>query len=63
MLIDTHCHLADPAFDGEREELLDRARAAGVGHIVAVGENPERSDAARELARAFPGISATAGLH
>ena len=63
MLIDTHCHLADPAFDGERDALLTRAREAGVGHIVAVGENPERSDAARELARSLPGVSATAGLH
>ena len=63
MLIDSHCHLADPAFDGERDALLTRAREAGVGHIVAVGENPERSDAARELARSLPGVSATAGLH
>lgn len=42
---------------------MARARAAGVACVVAVGENQERSEAARHLARTLPGISATAGLH
>jgi TatD DNase family protein len=63
MLIDTHCHLMDPAFDGDRDAVLARARAAGVGHVVAIGETPERADTARELARRDPAVSATAGLH
>ena len=29
MLIDTHCHLADPAYDADRAEVLARAWAAG----------------------------------
>lgn len=63
MLVDTHCHLADPAFDADREAVLARARAAGVGHVVAVGENRVRSGQAAVLAEAHPGVSATAGLH
>lgn len=63
MLVDSHCHLADPAFDGDREAVLARARVAGVGHVVAIGESPERTAAALALAAAHPGISATAGLH
>ncbi len=37
-LIDTHTHLCDPAFDGDLAAVLGRARAAGVGAIVAVSE-------------------------
>lgn len=63
MLVDTHCHLADPAFDGDRAAVLARAGAAGVRHVVAVGETPERAGAALDLARLHDGVSATAGLH
>ena len=63
MLIDTHCHLADPAFEADRDAVLARAGAAGVGHIVAIGESQDRAEAAVALARSTPGISATAGLH
>jgi TatD DNase family protein len=63
VLVDTHCHLADPAFDADREAVLARAREAGVGHIVAVGENRARSEQAADLARRHSGISATAGVH
>ena len=63
MLVDTHCHLADPAFDADRRVVLGRARAAGVAHVVAVGESPARAEAAIALARTIPGVSATAGVH
>lgn len=63
MLVDTHCHLADPAFEADRDAVLARAAAAGVRHIVAIGETPERAERVVALARAHPGISATAGLH
>lgn len=63
MLIDTHCHLADPAFAGDRDAVVSRAAEAGVGHIVVIGESPGRSEEARALARARAGLSATAGLH
>lgn len=63
MLVDTHCHLADPAFESDRDAVLARARTAGLGHIVAIGETPERAEAAVALARSIAGLSATAGLH
>lgn len=63
MLVDTHCHLADPAFAPDREVVLLRAREAGVGHVVVVGENPERAEEAIALAREHSWLSATAGLH
>lgn len=63
MLVDTHCHLADPAYGADRDAVLARAREAGVDHVVVIGETPDRAQAAIELARRTPGLSATAGLH
>jgi TatD DNase family protein len=63
VLVDTHCHLADPAFESDRDAVLARASTAGLGHIVAIGETPERAEAAVALARSTSGVSATAGLH
>lgn len=63
MLIDTHCHLGDRAFAADAAEVVARARAAGVTHVITVGESPEAATRALELARAHPGVSATAGVH
>jgi TatD DNase family protein len=63
LLVDTHCHLADPAYDPDRPEVLRRAWDGGVGHIVVVGESPAASDRALMLAEAEPRLSATAGVH
>ena len=63
MLIDTHCHLAADAFATDLDEVLDRAWAAGVGHLVVIGEQPGTVERAVELATRDPRMSATAGLH
>ncbi len=63
MLVDTHCHLADPAYEPDRLEVLRRAWDAGVGHIVVIGESPAASDRALALAETEPRLSATAGVH
>ena len=63
MLVDTHCHLGDAAFDADVAGVVARAVAAGVGHLVVVGESPEAAARALELAGGDPRISATAGVH
>ncbi len=63
MLIDTHCHLADPAYEPDRAEVLARAWAGGVAHVVVIGESPTAADRALALAEAEPRLSATAGVH
>ncbi len=63
MLADAHCHLGDAAFDADREAVLARARAAGVGHVVVIGTSVADSERAVALARDRPGLSATAGVH
>jgi TatD DNase family protein len=62
-VIDTHCHLDGAAFDADREEVLARARAAGVSGIVVPGVLPGGWDAAAAFARCHPGVHAAAGLH
>ncbi len=63
MLIDSHAHLDDAAFDADREAALDRARAAGVGQIINVGFNEVRWATTLALATAQPAIYAVLGLH
>lgn len=62
-LVDTHCHLADAAFDPDRQEAVARAVEAGVEHVVVIGESREASERALALAAAEPRLSATAGVH
>ncbi len=63
MLIDTHCHLADPAYAPDRADVLERAWAAGVDRVIVVGESRSSAEAALALAEAEPRLSATAGVH
>ena len=63
MLIDTHTHLCDPAFDADRAAVLERAATAGVGAVVSVSETLAEVERNLELARQFPGrIFPAAGL-
>jgi TatD DNase family protein len=63
VLVDAHCHLGDRAFDADRDAVVERAREAGVGHVVVVGATLAESEGAVALARTRPGLSATAGIH
>lgn len=64
MLVDTHAHLGDPAFDADRDEVYARARAAGVERVVEIADSPDEWDRAVALARARPGeVRCTLGLH
>lgn len=62
-LVDTHAHLMDAAFKGDREAVVARARAAGVKAFVLVGYDVASSRAAVELARQLPDAGATVGIH
>lgn len=63
-LLDVHAHLCDALFERDREEVLRRARAAGVGGVVAVGETLADAESNLSLAEAHPGeVWASAGLY
>lgn len=68
MLIDTHAHLMFPEFKDDLENVLARAREAGLVKIVNVGCSKESSSQAVEMAKADPAdggdfLYATLGLH
>jgi len=63
MLIDTHAHICDSVFDADREQILERASAAGIGAIIAVGENIDDAEKNLHLAAQHRMILPAAGLY
>jgi TatD DNase family protein len=65
MFIDSHCHLDGPRFDSDREQVIVRAREAGLTNILAVGtgDGPGTLDCAVKLAEQYDFIYATIGIH
>jgi TatD DNase family protein len=62
--IDSHAHLADPAFDDDRDAAIARARQTGALAIVCIGESIQRAEHAARLATENPGfVFSTAGVH
>jgi TatD DNase family protein len=60
-VIDTHAHL--DALDGDAAEALERARAAGVLRVIAVGSGLQSCRATLEIADHDEGVFAALGLH
>lgn len=60
--IDVHAHINFPDYDADREDVILRAKEAGV-YIINVGTNLETSKAIVELAEKHEGIYAIVGLH
>ena len=64
-LIDSHAHLDFADFDADRDEVLARAREAGVSTILTIGSaaGPDKLDAALPFAEKYSWIYATVGVH
>ncbi|GGE02355.1 TatD DNase family protein [Gemmobacter megaterium] len=62
-IVDSHCHLDFPDFDGEVEALIERARAAGVTRMVHICTRLAQEPKARALAEAHDGVFYSFGLH
>ncbi len=62
-LVDTHCHLNLDEFNADRDQVLERARKAGVGKILIPGIDIETSRSAINYARQQVGIYAAVGVH
>jgi TatD DNase family protein len=65
-IVDSHAHLETEQFDADRAEMLDRARAAGVQTLLAIGSGSsptDKLDAAIPFAEQHDWIYATVGIH
>jgi TatD DNase family protein len=64
-LTDSHAHVDVSDFDADREAMLERARGAGVGTILAIGNGPEveKLGSAVPFAENHDWIYAAAGIH
>jgi TatD DNase family protein len=62
MLFDTHAHLDDERFRDDLPSVIDRAAAAGVGHVVCIATTAADSPRCVEIAGRFPIVWASVGL-
>ncbi|MEJ0065902.1 MAG: TatD family hydrolase [Caulobacteraceae bacterium] len=63
MLIDSHVNLHAPQFDPDREAVIERARAAGVGLMVTISDKLSSLPAIRAISEANADIWHTVGIH
>ena len=65
MFVDSHAHLDGKQFDSDREQVIARAREAGVTTMVAIGngDGPPVLDAGIKLAEQHSFMYATIGIH
>lgn len=62
-LVDSHCHLDFPDFNGELPQVIARAHAAGVRRMVTICTRLDQEPAVRAIAEAHEGVFYAAGVH
>jgi TatD DNase family protein len=63
MIIDSHVNLHAPQFDADREAVIDRARAAGVGLMLTICDKVSHFEAVHAIAMRHADIWASVGTH
>src|SRR6266852_1084867 len=63
MLVDSHCHLDFADFAEERDAVVARARAAGVGTMLTIGTRLDEFPGVRAIADSYPDIWCSVGAH
>ena len=63
MIIDSHCHLDFPDFAPERDAVVARARAAGVGRMITISTRVDKLEQVRSLADTYDDVYFTIGTH
>ena len=63
MLIDTHCHLDFGSFDADLDQVVDRARGAGVSKIIAPALDVDNCPKVLSIAAMYEGVFAAVGVH
>jgi TatD DNase family protein len=63
MLIDSHCHLDFEDFAADRDAVVARARAAGLGRMITISTQVAKFPKIAALADAYPDVYCTVGTH
>ncbi|HEY7351754.1 MAG TPA: TatD family hydrolase [Terriglobales bacterium] len=65
MFVDSHCHLDGERFDSDRDQVVARAKSAGLRNILAIGtgDGPGTLDCAIKIAEQYEMAYATVGIH
>lgn len=63
MLVDSHCHLDFPDFSEELDDIVDRARSAGVETLLTICTSITNFDAVRSIAERYDNIYCSVGIH
>jgi TatD DNase family protein len=63
MIIDSHSHLHDPKFASDLDEVLARAKDAGLTDLVTIGCDIETTKRAQAVAHKYPQVFFSAGFH
>ena len=64
-MIDSHCHLADETFTSDLEQVIDRAKEAGIERALVILEagNPKEAAQAERVEQLWPGVRFSIGVH
>lgn len=62
-MIDSHCHLADKAFDPDRMQAIARAKNAGVTAMVTIADTLREGEKCLELSATYDDLYCTVGVH
>ncbi|MCW9033904.1 MAG: TatD family hydrolase [Rhodospirillales bacterium] len=63
MLVDSHCHLDFPDFEGKTDEIIARAVRAGVGMMLTIGTHISKHQQVLSVAQAHDNVFCTVGIH
>ena len=63
MLIDSHCHLDFPDFAAGRDDVVERARAAGLKRIITISTRADAFAKISRIAETYPDVFCTVGTH
>ncbi len=63
MIFESHSHYDDPAFDGDRDELLSHMAENGIGHIICASADFDDIGKILDLCRKYPFCHLTLGVH
>ncbi|MHA1598931.1 MAG: TatD family hydrolase [Alphaproteobacteria bacterium] len=63
MLVDSHCHLDFPDFNDDLSTVMERAAAAGIGHMLSICTHVSKFAQVHAVAEAYDNVFCTVGIH